>query len=77
MTKRFFAEDEFNKQYGKEMVSAVTVYERMTKSGFKDNALARFDFDFVSDKKEKLDSLSKFLNDNYNYKLKAAKKTGG
>jgi tetratricopeptide (TPR) repeat protein len=77
MAKRFFTEEDFNKQYGKEMVSAVTVYERMTKNGFKDNALATFDFDFVSDKKEKLDSLSKFLNDNYHYKLKAVKKQDG
>src|SRR5690606_15815009 len=77
MTKRFFSEDEFNKQYGKEMVSAVIVYERMTKNGFKDNALATFDFDFVSDKKEKLDSLSKFLNDSYNYKLKTPQKREG
>ena len=77
MAKRFFTEEEFNKQYGKEMVSAVTVYERMTKNGFKENALATFDFDFVSDKKEKLDSLSKFLNDNYQFKLKASKKQDG
>jgi len=74
MTKRFFTKEEFNKQYGKEMISAVTVYQQMTKNGFKDYALATFDFDFVSDKKEKLDLLSKFLNDNYNYKLKAVKK---
>jgi tetratricopeptide (TPR) repeat protein len=74
MNTRFFPKDEFNKQYGKEMVGAVTVYEQMTKNGFRHNALATFDFDFVSDKKEKLDSLSKFLTDNYNYKMKAVKK---
>ena len=77
MTKRFFSEEEFNKRYAKEMVSAVAVYERMTKNGFKDNALATFDFDFVSDKKEKLNSLSKFLNDNFSYKLKEVKKQDG
>jgi tetratricopeptide (TPR) repeat protein len=70
MSKRFFTEEEFNQQYGKEMISAINVYERMSKSGFKENALAKFDIDFISDKKEKLDTLSEFLTANYNYTLK-------
>lgn len=74
MDKRYFTEKDFNEQYGKEMVSAITVYERMTKSGFKESALATFDFDFTSDTKENLDSLAKFLTDNYDFKLKSPEK---
>jgi tetratricopeptide (TPR) repeat protein len=74
MSKRYFTEEDFNNKYGKEMVSAVTVYGRMTKNGFKENALATFDFDFTSDKKENLDSLSKFLKDNYDFTLKNPKR---
>lgn len=77
MNKVFFTEEEFNEQYGKEMVMAISLFERMAKNGFKPNALATFDFDFVSDQKEKLLSLSKFLNDNYNYKLKDVKMQEG
>lgn len=74
MNNRYFTEKAFNKEYGKEMISAITVYENMTKSGFKEDALAIFDFDFTSNKKEKLDSLSKFLTDNYDFKLKNPEK---
>jgi tetratricopeptide (TPR) repeat protein len=74
MNNRYFTEEDFNERYGKEMVSAIIVYENMTKSGFKENALATFDFDFISDAKEKLDSLAKFLTDNYYFKLKSPKK---
>jgi len=74
MNNRYFTEEDFNAQYGKEMVSAITVYERMTKSGFKENALATFDFDFTSNTEEKLDSLAMFLTDNYGFKLKTPKR---
>ena len=74
MGNRYITEADFNNNYGKEMVSAITVYESMTKSGFKENALATFDFDFTSDTKEKLDSLAKFLTDNYNFRLRIPKK---
>jgi len=74
MDNRYFTEDIFNKQYGQEMISAIRVYKNMTKSGFKENALATFDFDFTSNTKEKLDSLAKFLTDNYDFKLKSPKK---
>ena len=74
MNTQYFTKEDFNDKYGKEMVSAITVYESMTKSGFKENALATFDFDFISDTKEKLDSLAKFLTQNYNFKLKSPKK---
>ena len=74
MHNQYFTEEDFNEEYGKEMASATTLYERMTKNGFKENALATFDFDFTSDTKEKLDSLAKFFKDNYDFKLKDPKK---
>jgi tetratricopeptide (TPR) repeat protein len=73
---RFFTTDEFNDGYSKEILSAITVYERMTESGFKDNALASFDFDFISDKKEKLESLAGFLKETYGFELKVPQKEG-
>lgn len=76
MSKRFFKQGEFNKNYGTEMASAVSVYERMTGNGFKDDALATFDFDFTSDKKEKLLALGDFLQETYTYTIKTPKKQG-
>jgi len=77
MNNRYFTKEDFNANYGKEVISAIDVYQRMTKSGFKENALATFDFDFTSDTKEKLDSLAKFLTDNYDFKLKSPEKKEG
>jgi tetratricopeptide (TPR) repeat protein len=74
MQNRFFTKDEFNKFYGKEMVSSQDVYESMKKNGLKDYQFCHFDFNFISDSKEKLDSLSKFLIGNYSFKINSLKK---
>ena len=73
MNNRFFSENEFNDNFSKEMGSSQDVYENMKKSGLVDYQLSKFDFDFVSDSKEKLDSLKSFLTNNYGYQMKESK----
>jgi tetratricopeptide (TPR) repeat protein len=69
MQNRFFTQAEFNKNFGKEMASAVDVYEQRKKSGLDDYSLATYDFIFISDTKDKLVLLSEFLKTNYGYKI--------
>jgi len=74
MENRYFTLDQFNDNFGKEMVSASEVYEQRKKSGIKDYALATYDFVYISDTKNKLDSLGYFLATNYGYKISEPKK---
>ncbi|MFD2582165.1 tetratricopeptide repeat protein [Pedobacter vanadiisoli] len=67
MVERFFNRKEFNNGYSEEKYAASNVYKRMLSDGFKDNALAKFDLDFISDKPGKLNLLSIFLADNYDF----------
>jgi len=69
MQNRFFTQAEFNKNFGKEMTSAVDVYEQRKRSGIKDYSLAIYDFIFISDMKDKLVSLADFLKINYDFKI--------
>lgn len=73
--KRFFSEEGFYNDFNEEAEKALSVYERMNRNGFKKNALAVFDFDFVSDKKEKLNKLKDFFETNYSYKFNAIEKS--
>jgi tetratricopeptide (TPR) repeat protein len=77
MEKRYFTQEQFNKNFGKEMVSAFEVYEQRKKSGIKDYALATYDFVYISDSKNKLDSLGGFLKTNCNFKIGETKKEDG
>lgn len=70
MNSRYFSQEEFNNNFGKEMVSSQEVYENMKRNGLKDYQFCKFDFDFSSNSKEKLDSLKSFLENNYGYSLK-------
>ncbi len=67
MPNTFYTKSDFNTNFGKEMASAVSVYEHRQKSGMKDNSLATYDFIFISDTEQKLKLLSEFLVANYNY----------
>ncbi|WP_413669973.1 tetratricopeptide repeat protein [Mucilaginibacter sp. Mucisp86] len=69
MGNRFFTWIDFNSKFGKEMASAVSVYERRKESGMADYSLATYDFVFISDAKEKLIALGAFLSNNYEYKI--------
>lgn len=70
MPNTFHTQYDFNTYFGKEMVSATSVYEHRQKSGMKDNSLAVYDFIFISDAYEKLKSLGDFLSSNYNYQIR-------
>ena len=61
MGKRFFTEDQFIDNFGKEMASASELYELRMKSGVKDYSLATYDFDFSSDSKTSLTNQVNFL----------------
>jgi len=65
--KRFFSEEDFYNDFNDEAEKALTVFENMLGSGFQENALATFDFDFISDKKEKLIAIREFFETNYGY----------
>jgi tetratricopeptide (TPR) repeat protein len=69
-SKRYFSKEAFNENFSDEFATAIQVYEQMLESGFKENALAEFDFTFGSDTKEKVNDLSNFLTEKYNYTLK-------
>ncbi len=77
MEVRFFTRQQFNDNFGKEMVSANDVYERRRASGIDDYALATYDFDFISDSKTKLESLGRFLTDNYKFTINEVAKNAG
>jgi tetratricopeptide (TPR) repeat protein len=74
MENTYFTQDQFNDNFGKEMVSATEVYEERKKSGMKDYALATYDFVYISESKNKLDALGHFLATNYGYKIGETKK---
>lgn len=69
MGNTFFTKDQFNSNFGKEMVSANSVYEQRKKSGIEDYALATYDFVFISNEKANLIRLAEFLKVNYGYKI--------
>ncbi len=74
MENRFFTWDKFVDNFGKEMATAEAVYDGMAKNGLKDNCLVKMDFTFVSDSKENLDALDKFIRTRYPYTLQATEK---
>jgi len=69
MENSFFTKTEFHNKFSKEMASAISVFEQRKKSGMQDNALATYDFNFISDTKGKLDALASFLTNNYGFKI--------
>lgn len=70
MANTFHTQSDFKTNFSKEMISATSVYERRKKDGMKDDALAIYDFIFISDTEQKLKSLGNFLASNYNYQIK-------
>ncbi|TWI94779.1 TPR repeat protein [Mucilaginibacter frigoritolerans] len=74
MENTFFTKAEFNARFGKEMDSAISVYEQRSKSGMLDYSMASYDFVFISDAREKLESLGNLLRENYSYKIGEVRK---
>lgn len=77
MEGRFFTKEQFVKQFSKEVLGASAVYDRMINDGFLEYALCEFDFDFVSDQREKLEKLSTFLKEVYELKIGDIKELEG
>jgi hypothetical protein len=61
MVSRFFSPKEFNDHFSSEIQSASDVYERRSEYGMTDYSLATYDFDYISDSEQKLQSLGEFL----------------
>jgi tetratricopeptide (TPR) repeat protein len=74
MQNSFFTQSNFKKNFGKEMESALSVYEQRQKSGMRDYSMALYDFVFISDTEQKLQSLGKLLSEDYNYRIKPVTK---
>jgi tetratricopeptide (TPR) repeat protein len=64
---QFFTWDDFVENYGAEMRIAGEVYEGLTENGLKENCLCKFDFTFVSNRKENLQRLAEVLTQRYAY----------
>ncbi|MDN3584523.1 tetratricopeptide repeat protein [Mucilaginibacter flavus] len=77
MNNTFFTRTEFNSRFGKELASAGSVYEQRKKSGMQDYSLACYDFVFLSDTKEKVLQLGKFLENNCHFKVREPKEVDG
>lgn len=72
--EKFITWEQFTQNFGKEMVSAQDVFNNMKESGVSDFSLAKFDFHFVSNTKNKLEKLQVFLKEHYPYEIKSIKK---
>ncbi len=71
MANTFHTQSDFNANFGKEMVSATSVYEQRQKSGMIEYSLAIYDFVFISDTEQKLKLLGELLSQNYKYNIKS------
>jgi len=69
MENKFITWDNFVENFGKEIVSAEDVYNRMVKNGLKDYTLTKMDFTFTSNKKENLVKLGEFIRNHYPYEV--------
>lgn len=70
MKNTFFTWNEFSGDFAAQLNGAQEVYESMKKNGLIDNSLLVFDFHFISDKKEKIESLGEYIAEHYPYSIK-------
>jgi hypothetical protein len=77
MTDRFVTWDEYVDNFGAEMRVAEDVYQGMVSSGLKDWDTVSMDFDFVSDRPEKLLQLRACLETRYGYTVGAPVQVDG
>lgn len=64
---QFFTWDDFVENHGAEMRIAGEVYGGLTENGLEPNGLCKFDFTFVSDRKDTLERLAEVLTQRYAY----------
>lgn len=66
-SERYFTREQFIEQFNAEVAYAAEVWQKLRESGFQEYALAVFDFNFVSDTAEKLESLKQLLTSTYDF----------
>ncbi len=71
---RYFKTKLFDFGFRTEVEISQDIYKNLVRSGLKEYQLLTYSIDFISDKKEKLDSLANFLIIHYKYKIKEIKK---
>jgi tetratricopeptide (TPR) repeat protein len=70
MENTYVTWDDFKNNFGREMVSAESVFENIYKHDPLEFSMRTFDFDFVSDEKKKIERLEKFMKAHYPYTFK-------
>jgi tetratricopeptide (TPR) repeat protein len=73
-SEKFITWEQFIQNFGSEMASSQDVFNNMKKSGVGDFSLAKFDFHFVSNEKNKLYQLKQFIDEHYPYEVTSIKK---
>jgi tetratricopeptide (TPR) repeat protein len=76
MPHRYFTWDEFLRGLRREARIAQEVFEKLVVAGLRDNCLARFEFVFVSDRRESLERLQSFLVANYGSSIESLEAEG-
>lgn len=76
MDRPFYSWDDFVSNFGKEMLSSEEVYNSMKANGLKDFTYSKFDYNFVSNDKAKLERLNNFILEHYDYEFKEFTKLG-
>jgi tetratricopeptide (TPR) repeat protein len=77
MKNQFLTESDFYKNLELEITSAIYTYNQRKRDRMKDNSLAKFDFTYISDTKDKLQSLGNVLIENYGYEIDSIEKVEG
>jgi hypothetical protein len=67
MKTRFLNEESFKNGFRDMMNLSLDVFDGIIRERFKDYSLHRFSFSYVSDQRGKVEALSAFLSENYNY----------
>jgi tetratricopeptide (TPR) repeat protein len=76
MGNSFFTWDKFVENFGNEMRIAGEVFAGMAEKGLRDGCLCRFDFTFLSNRRENLERLKQFLQSHYPYAITGIKPNG-
>ena len=76
MSNTYFTWDKFVQNFGPEMRIAEDVFASMAGNGLKDGCLCRFDFTFVSNRRESLERLAQFLQSHYSYSITGIEPNG-
>jgi tetratricopeptide (TPR) repeat protein len=73
MENTYYTWDDFVENFGGQMESADRVFENMTDAGLKPQSLLQFDVHFVTDTKQKIETLHQYITSHYLYTLEPIK----